>query len=140
MQTDFHPAGNPKIRAVMQTQNLVSQAPLEEQFNDVWKSVLEQAWLPLDSAQTLCSLLHACGPFWLVNKLVNRIFHCKYVQVMQYHFGDWYNVLPFPCVLFFQEMTRTMDIVFAIMHLNIEKCTISLLSEMIPMLLLNKMQ
>jgi mediator of RNA polymerase II transcription subunit 24 len=116
MQTDFHPAG--KIRAPVPSSNLVSQAPLEEQFNDVWKSILEHAWLPLDCSETLNSLLQVCGPFWLVNKLVNRIFQCKYVQ----------------------EMTRTQDIVFAIMHLNIEKCTISLLTEIIPMLLLNKLQ
>lgn len=33
-----------------------------------------------------------------------------------------------------------MDIVFAIMHLNIEQCTITLLNSLLPMILLNKTQ
>lgn len=37
-------------------------------------------------------------------------------------------------------MSKTVDIVFAIMHINIEACTVSLLSEYLPMLLLSKVQ
>lgn len=37
-------------------------------------------------------------------------------------------------------MSKSMDIVFAIMHLNIEKCTITLLTDLLPMILLNKTQ
>lgn len=33
-----------------------------------------------------------------------------------------------------------MDIVFAVMHLNIQKCTVTLLSDLLPMILLNKTQ
>jgi len=118
MQHDFHPAGNPKIRALMLTQNLVSPLPLDEQFIEVWRTVAERGWLPIESTQILDSLLQSCGPLWLVTKLVNEILACKYVK----------------------DMTRTMDIVFAIMHLDIERCTIALLSELLPMLLRNKMQ
>ncbi|KXJ68227.1 hypothetical protein RP20_CCG004941 [Aedes albopictus] len=42
--------------------------------------------------------------------------------------------------LLYQEMNKTMDIVFAIMHLDIERCTTALLSQLIPMMLLNKLQ
>lgn len=118
MQHDVMPAGNPKIRALMQTQNLVSHTPMEDQFNDIWKTVTDRGWLPIEATQTLESLLQSCGPFWLVNNLVNKIMACKYVK----------------------EMMKTMDIVFAIMHLDIERCTIALLSELIPMALLNQLQ
>lgn len=39
-----------------------------------------------------------------------------------------------------KEMQKTMDIVFALMHLDLEACTIALLSELLPILLLTNMQ
>lgn len=113
-----HPAPNQKIRALMLQQNLVSQQPLEEQFIDCWKTVCIRGWLPIESTQTFENLLLSCGPFWFVSKLVNEITQCKYVK----------------------DMVKTMDIVFALMHLDIERCTIALLNEWLPMLLLNKLQ
>lgn len=118
MQHDIHPAPNQKIRALMLTQNLISPQPLEEQFIDVWKTVSIRGWLPIESTQTLENLLQSCGPLWLVTRLVNEIMQCKYTK----------------------DMMKTMDIVFALMHLDIERCTVALLSEWIPMLLLNKLQ
>ncbi|XP_055602238.1 mediator of RNA polymerase II transcription subunit 24 [Uranotaenia lowii] len=121
MQQDFQrlpSGGSPKMRAMLQSQSLVSQAPLEEQFEEVWKSVLDRGWLPIEATLVLDNLVQSCGPFWLVDKLVQEIFHCKYIR----------------------EMNKTMDIVFAIMHLDIERCTISLLSQLVPMMLLNKLQ
>uniref|UniRef100_A0A7G3AZX6 Mediator of RNA polymerase II transcription subunit 24 n=1 Tax=Lutzomyia longipalpis TaxID=7200 RepID=A0A7G3AZX6_LUTLO len=117
MQHDFHPAGNPKMRMAL-THNLVSANPLTEHFGDVWKGVQERGWLPVDTAQTLESLMQSCGPLWLVTKLVQEIFACKHIS----------------------DMTRVMDIAFAIMHLDIELCTVALLSELLPMYLLNKLQ
>lgn len=105
-----------KVRSL--GQNTVSQQPLEEQFNDVWQSIAERGWLPIDATQILDSLLQSCGPYWLVSKLVNEILHCKFVK----------------------DMKKTMDIVFAIMHLNIEKCTVALLAEVMPLLLIKKSQ
>lgn len=99
-------------------QGAASQHPLEDQFNDVWQSIAERGWLPIDATQILDSLLCICGPYWLVSKLVNEILRCKFAT----------------------DMKKTMDIVFAIMHLNIEKCTVALLAEVIPMLLIKKAQ
>ncbi|XP_055629247.1 mediator of RNA polymerase II transcription subunit 24 [Toxorhynchites rutilus septentrionalis] len=120
MQQDFHrlPVISTKMRTVVQSPNLMSQAPLEEQFEEVWKSIAERGWLPIDSTLVLENLLQSCGPFWLVNKLVQQIFHCKYIR----------------------DINRTMDIVFAIMHLDIDRCTVALLSQLVPMMLLNKLQ
>ncbi|XP_058460043.1 mediator of RNA polymerase II transcription subunit 24 [Malaya genurostris] len=121
MQQDFQRmpgSSSVKIRTLFQSPNLISQSPLEEQFEEVWKQVVERGWLPIDSTLVLDNLLQSCGPFWLVDKLVQQIYHCKYVR----------------------DMNKTMDIVFAIMHLDIERCTIALLSQLVPMMLLNKLQ
>lgn len=104
-----------KIRSLSQN---VSQQPLEDQFNEVWQSIAERGWLRIDVTQILDSLLHSCGPYWLVSKLVNEILHCKFAK----------------------ELKKTMDIVFAIMHLNIERCTVTLLAEVMPMLLIKRSQ
>lgn len=83
MQIDFQrlPVASPKMRNQLQSQSLVSQAPLEEQFEEVWKGVLEKGWLPIEATLALENLLQSCGPFWLVDKLVQQIFHCKYIRV-----------------------------------------------------------
>lgn len=116
MQHDFHP--NPKIRALMLPQNVVSQSPLDEQFAEVWKVITAHGWLPIESAQVLESLLHSSCPRWLVTKLIDKILQCKYLR----------------------DMNKTMDIVFAIMHLDIERCTIAFLSQILPIILLGTSQ
>lgn len=117
MQYDFHPAGSPKLRALMHTQNLVSRNPLEEQYEDIWKTIDDNGFLTIESAQLMESLLQSCGHKWLMQKLINQILSCKFIH----------------------EMNRTADIAFAIMHLEIEKCTTTLLSDVIPEMLLNKL-
>lgn len=116
MQHDIHP--NKKVRSLMLTQNLVSITPLEDQFFDVWKATTERGFLPIESSQTLECLLQSCGPYWLVTKLINEIMQCKYSK----------------------DMLKTMDMVFSLMHLDIERCTLALLTEWLPMLLLNRWQ
>lgn len=113
-QTDSNQ--NSKTRII--GNGVVSQQPLEEQFVETWKTVLENGWLTIECAQIFENLFQSCGPFWLVSKLVNEILHCK----------------------FSKDMKKYADIVFAIMHLNIEKCTVALLSDLLPMLLINKTQ
>ena len=118
MKHDIHPAPNQKLRSLMPLQNVVSQHPLEEQFTEVWKSITDLGWLPIESAQMLDNLLQSCGSYWLVSKLINEIMQCKYSR----------------------EMYKTMDIVFALMHLDIERCAIGVLNEWLPMIMLNKSQ
>ena len=118
MQHDYNPTGSPKMRAIMQTQSIVSNSPLEEQFQDVWKEINERGWLPVELASTLESLLTSCGPYWLVDKLVQQLFKCKYLR----------------------EMNKAVDIGLAIMHLDIERCTEVLLGQIVPQMLLNRMQ
>lgn len=102
----------------MMTQNLVTVDPLAQQFDEMWLVVTRRGWLPIESIQTLDALMQSCGPFWLVSRLVDEILRCKFTK----------------------ELLRTMDIVFALMHMHIEQCTVALLGEWLPMLMLNRLQ
>lgn len=77
MQHDVYKSKKMRVN----TQNIVSQNPLEEQFFLVWKSIDERGWLPFESTQILNNLLQSGGPFWLVSKLVNEVLQCKYSRV-----------------------------------------------------------
>uniref|UniRef100_A0A453YNN8 Mediator of RNA polymerase II transcription subunit 24 n=1 Tax=Anopheles funestus TaxID=62324 RepID=A0A453YNN8_ANOFN len=120
MQQEFQrtPQINPKLRALFPSQHMVSHLPLEEQFEEAWKAIAERGWLPIETTFLLDTLLQSCGPSWLVEKLIAKLFLCKYIR----------------------DLNKTMDIIFAIMHLDIERCTIALLSQLVPMMLLNKQQ
>uniref|UniRef100_A0A182P6E2 Mediator of RNA polymerase II transcription subunit 24 n=1 Tax=Anopheles epiroticus TaxID=199890 RepID=A0A182P6E2_9DIPT len=120
MQQEFMrtPQINPKLRALFPSQHMVSHLPLEEQFEEAWKAIAERGWLPIETTFLLDTLLQSCGPSWLVEKLVGKLFMCKYIR----------------------DLNKMMDIIFAIMHLDIERCTIALLSQLVPMMLLNKTQ
>lgn len=99
-------------------QKNASQKPLNALFSEQWKEIINKSYLPFDTASTLETLLKSCGPYWLMNNLMEQIYQCKFIHDMEF----------------------TMDIVFAIMHLNIEACTEALLKEILPILLLNKDQ
>lgn len=99
-------------------QNHVNQKPLNDMFNEQWKEISDKRWLPYDVALNLEQLFKSCGAFWLMKNLVEQILKCKFIK----------------------EMETTMDIVFAIMHLNIEACTEALLREILPIMLLNRNQ
>ncbi|XP_017843527.2 mediator of RNA polymerase II transcription subunit 24 [Drosophila busckii] len=108
MQHEVHPVHNTKSR-------LISNTPLIEQFREIWRSVAEAGGhLPVRAAQTLESLLLAGGSSWLVTQLVEQLLSCKYLR----------------------DMSKCMDIVFAIMHLDIERNTEALLQYVVaPMIL-----
>lgn len=57
---------------------LSSNNPLEESFNEAWKSISERKWLSVEAAQTLEGLYESCGAFWLVQRLVHELDKCKY--------------------------------------------------------------
>ncbi|KAM8710670.1 hypothetical protein ACLKA7_017314 [Drosophila subpalustris] len=109
MQHDVHPAPNTKSR-------LISHTPLIEQFRECWRSVHEAGHLPVRAAQTLESLLLAGGASWLVTQLVEQLISCKYMR----------------------DMAKCMDIVFAVMHLDIERTTEALLQYVVAPLILRR--
>ncbi|EDV50726.1 mediator of RNA polymerase II transcription subunit 24 [Drosophila erecta] len=109
MQHDVHPAPSTKSR-------LISHSPLVEQFRDVWRTVVDAGHLPVRAAQSLESLLLAGGAAWLSTQLVEQLLACKYTR----------------------DMSRTMDVVFAVMHLDIEKTTEALLQYVVAPLILRR--
>ncbi|XP_030386391.1 mediator of RNA polymerase II transcription subunit 24 [Scaptodrosophila lebanonensis] len=118
MQQDVHPSPNTKSRCVASThQGLISQTPLIEQFRDVWRTVVaDVGYLPVRAVQTLESLLLAGGPAWLATQLVEELLRCKYMR----------------------DMTKITDIVFAVMHLDIERTTEALLQYVVAPLILKR--
>ncbi|EDW40663.1 mediator of RNA polymerase II transcription subunit 24 [Drosophila sechellia] len=109
MQHDVHPAPSTKSR-------LMSHSPLVEQFREVWRTVVDAGHLPVRAAQSLESLLLAGGAAWLTTQLVEQLLACKYTR----------------------DMSRTMDVVFAVMHLDIEKTTEALLQYVVAPLILRR--
>lgn len=77
MQTDAHQ--NQKVRSPIL--NIVSNQPLEEQFHEVWRTVSSRGWLSIKATQVLDNLLHSCGPYWLVSKMVNEILYFNFSKV-----------------------------------------------------------
>lgn len=80
IQTDAHQSQ--KVRSPIL--NIVSNQPLEEQFHEAWKTVSNRGWLSVKAAQVLDNLLHSCGPYWLVSKMVNQVLCCKFSKVWNF--------------------------------------------------------
>lgn len=92
---------------------VVCSGPLEETFDNAWAQITEQKWLSVDVAQTLQRLYESCGAFWLVQRLVHELDKCKYVT----------------------EVDQVTDIVFSVMHVDIEATTIALIADLLPVLM-----
>lgn len=106
-------------RSTIETmQTHTNQKPLNDLFEEQWKEIGEKRWLPYDAAMNLEQLFKSCGAFWMMKNLIEQIMKGKFIK----------------------DSETTMDIVFAIMHLNIEACTEALLKEILPIMLLNKNQ
>lgn len=87
-------------------------------FNEQWRDISTKKWISHDVAINLEEVLKSCGAFWLMKNLVDQIMNTKSIKDMQ----------------------NTMDISFAIMHLNIEACTETLLKDILISMLFNNNQ
>lgn len=110
MQAEFQSRG---ARVGGSDLSVMSSNPLEESFNEAWTEIHDRKWLPVEVAEKLQGLYEACGSFWLVQRLVQELENCKYVT----------------------EIDQVTDLVFAIMHLDIDAMTIALISELLPVLM-----
>lgn len=95
--------------------NKTNNKPLIDLFNEQWTEISLKKSLPFDVAMNLEQIYKSCGAFWMMKNFLDQIFNCKFIK----------------------EMESTVDIVFAIMHLNIEAFTEALLRDILPVMLLN---
>lgn len=115
MQYDIHPPPVPKTKAITLSQRIISRQPILELLQTVWEDIKTRGYLHIDATHIIESLLNTAGPVWLVTNLVKETLKFRYQE----------------------DLDRSVDIVLALLHLDIEKCTEALLVHILPQYLYN---
>ncbi|RZF38214.1 hypothetical protein LSTR_LSTR005575 [Laodelphax striatellus] len=118
MQYDVHPLTLSKVKVMTLSHSIVSKQPISEQLEAVWNSIQKRGWLNIEATHLLESLLNTGGATWFTINLVK--------EVLKFRYRD--------------NLDQAVDLVFAIFHLDIEKCTLALLTMVLPQYLHNKLQ
>lgn len=90
--------------------SIISKTPILEQLQPIWQGIYQRGWINIQATQVLESLLKTGGPFWFVSNLVEELLKIQYQE----------------------ELDRSLDLIFAILHLDIENCTIDLINRVLP--------
>ncbi|XP_028177541.1 mediator of RNA polymerase II transcription subunit 24 [Ostrinia nubilalis] len=115
MQYDIHPTVVPKTKTVGLSRNIISRQPILEQLQIVWEDIKTRGYLHIDATHVIESLLNTTGAVWFVTYLVKETLKFRYQE----------------------DLDRSVDIVLAMFHLDIEKCTEALLLHVLPQYLYN---
>lgn len=115
MQYDIHPPSVPKSKALTLSHNIISRQPILEQLQAVWEDIKARGYLHIDATHIIESLLNTTGPIWFVTNLVKETLKFRYQE----------------------DLDRSVDIVIAMFHLDIEGCTEALLLHVLPQYLYN---
>lgn len=115
IQYDVHPPSVPKTKGLVLTHNIISRQPILEQLQAVWEDVKHRGYLYIDATHVIQNLLNTTGPVWFVTNLVKETLKFRYQE----------------------DLDRSVDIVLAMFHLDIEKCTEALLVHVLPQYLYN---
>ncbi|XP_013139722.1 PREDICTED: mediator of RNA polymerase II transcription subunit 24 [Papilio polytes] len=115
MQYDVYPPSVPKTKVITFSHNIISRQPILEQLQTVWADIKTRGYLQLDATHIIKSLLNTGGPVWFVTNLVK--------EIMKYRHQD--------------DLNRSVEIVLAMLHLDIERCTEALLLHVLPQYLYN---
>ncbi|KAG7309149.1 hypothetical protein JYU34_005071 [Plutella xylostella] len=115
MQYDVNPPPAQKIKPSALPHTVVSKEPLLVQLQKVWEDVKSRGYLHIDATHLIQSLLNTSGHVWFVTNLVKETLKYRYQN----------------------DLDRSVDIVFAMFHLDIEKCTEALLLHVLPQYLYN---
>lgn len=94
---------------------ITSKQPILEQLQTAWEDVRSRGYLHIDSTYIVQSLINTAGPIWFVSSLLRETLKYKYLD----------------------DLERSVDIVFAMCHLDIEKCVEALLLHVLPQYLYN---
>ncbi|XP_049886112.1 mediator of RNA polymerase II transcription subunit 24 [Pectinophora gossypiella] len=115
MQYDIHPPSAPKSKALTYSHNVISRQPILEQLQSVWEDIKLRGYLHIDATHVVESLLNTAGPVWFVTNLVKETLKYRYQE----------------------DLDRSVDVVLAMFHLDIENCTEALLLHVLPQYLYN---
>ncbi|KAK6631151.1 hypothetical protein RUM43_014247 [Polyplax serrata] len=115
MQYNIHPSSSSKISL---QHGIISNTPISTQLEKVWSKIHKQGWVSIEATHQFQSLLNTGGPCWFITNVLK--------QVMQYKYQE--------------DLNRAVDLAFALFHLDILNCTLSLLTEVLPQYLHNKLQ
>jgi len=115
MQHEMHLSTSSKLKVSFQSHSIISKDPMSDVLSEVWKGIQEKGWLNIHSTHALESLFNTAGAQWFVVNLVKEIFKLKYKD----------------------DLDKAVDLVLAVMHLDIETCTENLLLFVLPQYLHN---
>ncbi|XP_047985671.1 mediator of RNA polymerase II transcription subunit 24 [Leguminivora glycinivorella] len=115
MQYDIHPPSAPKNKNVTLPHTIISRQPILEQLQSAWEDVKTRGYLHIDATHIIESLLNTAGPVWFVTNLVKETLKFRYQE----------------------DLDRSVDVVLAMFHLDIEKCTEAMLLHVLPQYLYN---
>ncbi|KPI98745.1 Mediator of RNA polymerase II transcription subunit 24 [Papilio xuthus] len=115
MQYDVYPPSVPKTKVITFSHNIISRQPILEQLQTVWEDIKIRGHLQIDATHIIKSLLNTAGPVWFVTNLVKETLKYRYQE----------------------DLDRSADVVLAMLHLDIEKCTEALLLHVLPQYLYN---
>ncbi|XP_072933480.1 mediator of RNA polymerase II transcription subunit 24 [Epargyreus clarus] len=113
MQYDIHPTSLAKTKSISFTH--ISRQPMLEQLQTVWEDISSRGYLHIDATHIIENLLNTGGHIWFVTNLVKETLKFRYQE----------------------DLDRSVDIVLALFHLDIEKCTEALLLHVLPQYLYN---
>ncbi|KPJ17930.1 Mediator of RNA polymerase II transcription subunit 24 [Papilio machaon] len=115
MQYDVYPPSVPKTKVITFSHNIISRQPILEQLQTVWEDIKIRGHLQIDATHIIKSLLNTAGPVWFVTNLVKETLKYRYQE----------------------DLDRSVDVVLAMLHLDIERCTEALLLHVLPQYLYN---
>ncbi|KAK3912121.1 Mediator of RNA polymerase II transcription subunit 24 [Frankliniella fusca] len=117
MQNDV-PIAQPKSKArVLSPTSIVSCQPICEQLTNIWNVLHQRGWMQNEATHQLESLLNSGGANWFVTNVVK--------EVLQYRYKE--------------DLDRAVDVAFAVFHLDLEHCTLTLILHVLPQYLHNRL-
>lgn len=117
MQYDVHPQPpimRPKTNSAL-ANSALSREPMLVQLQKVWEDIKTRGYLHIDATPMVENILNQSGPVWFVTNLVKETLKYRYQE----------------------DLDRAVDMVFAMLHLDIVKCTEALLLHVLPQYLYN---
>lgn len=105
-----------KARSLSRT-SIVSCQPICEQLTSIWSKLHQGGWIQDEATHQLEGLLNSGGANWFVTNVVKEVLKYRYKE----------------------DLDRAVDLAFAIFHLDLEHCTLTLILHVLPQYLHNRL-